>query len=214
MNFIPPFLVEEPEAIKQLIAALGAHAMASVVTVHDNQPLSSFLPVDFMAADGLAIGTVVLHLANTNMQWESFKNGGWVLVEFKSPDMYISPSWFVDRNRAPTNVHSVVQCYGHARIIEDVEQKSRLLNAQVAAREGSAPNHWHPDELQNDGYARRLKAITLVEIPIESAKASVRMLQDESIANVHAVLMHLEASPATKEGWIATAIKNANADRL
>lgn len=101
MNFIKPFATEDPKEINRLIHEIGNQsAMASVITVgKDGKPVSGFLPVDFIpSAEGL--GSVMLHLANSNEQLESLRSGGCVLIEFKSPDLYISPSWFKDRNRA------------------------------------------------------------------------------------------------------------------
>ena len=215
MNFIKPFATKDPKEINRLIAVIGEQSsMASIITIgKDGKPLSSFLPVDFIPSEN-GFGSVILHLANSNEQLESLRSGGWVLIEFRSPDLYISPSWFKDRNRAPTNMHIVVQCLGHPCIVSDIEEKHRLLDAQVHEREQDLPDNWHPKELQNDGYERRLKAITLVKIQIESAQASVRMLQDEKIENVVSVLSYLEQNPSDKHDWIAKMIKQANAERL
>lgn len=216
MNFTKPFATEDPKEINRLIRVIGEQgSMASIITIgKDGKPVSSFLPVDFIPSEKDGLGSVVLHLANSNEQLESLRDGGWVLIEFRSPDLYISPSWFKNRNRAPTNVHMVVQCHGHPHVIDDMKEKRALLDAQVHEREKALPNHWHADELQDDGYARRLKAITLVTIPIETAKASVRMLQDEKIENVESVLGYLQQQPGDKSDWIARMIKEANVGRL
>ncbi len=215
MNFIKPFATEDPKEIKRLIGVISAQSsMASIITTgNDGKPISSFLPVDFMPDDN-GLGSVILHLANSNEQLQDLRTGGWVLIEFKSPDMYISPSWFADRNRAPTNVHIVVQCYGHPQIAESIEEKRQLLDSQVHEREKDLPDNWQPKELKDDGYELRLKAITLVKIPLESAKGSVRMLQDEKIENVESVLNYLERNPSDKNDWVAKMIRTANADRL
>lgn len=216
MNFIHPFTTEDPKEINRLIHLIGEQtSMANIVTVgKDAKPISSFLPVDFIPSEKEGYGSVVLHLANSNEQLETLRNGQWLLIEFKSPDLYISPSWFKDRNRAPTNVHIAVHCYGHPHIIDDIKEKRTLLDEQVHEREKDFPSHWHPKELKDDGYERRLKAITLVKIPVESARASVRMLQDEKIENVESVLGHLRQSPGDKNDWIAQMITQANAARL
>lgn len=216
MNFIKPFATENPEEISHLIRVIGEQgSMASIITVgNDGKPISSFLPVDFIPSEKERFGSVILHLANSNEQLASLRDGGWVLIEFKSPDLYISPSWFKDRNRAPTNVHIVVQCHGHPYIVDNTEEKRILLDAQVHEREKDLRDHWQPAELKDDGYERRLRAITLVKIQIETAKASIRMLQDEKIENVESVLGHLQQKLNDKNDWIAKMIKEANASRL
>jgi len=214
MNFIKPFVVESINEIRCLIGELGDATMANVITSgKDGKPISSFLPVDFSDSDdGLA--RACFHLANTNNQLEDLSSQSWALIEYRSPDLYISPSWFVDRNRAPTNVHVVIQCYGEPKLVEEGNRKREILDGQVQARESEGKCPWSSKELQGNGYERRLKLISFFEMQIESAKASVRMLQDESTENVRSVLEHLESDPTTKNKFIVEMIKHANKGRL
>lgn len=214
MNFIKPFVCTEPHEIKELIASFGGHGMVSCISANaDGRPFSSFLPADFILSEKEGeIGSVGFHYAHTNEQADLLTPDQWLLIEWRSVDRYISPSWFVDRNRAPTNIHLIIQCYGRPRDITGHEEKRAFLTRQVETREKQNPNAWQTGELSDDGFEQRLRMIRVATMEIAEAKASIRMLQDESVENVRAVIDRFEA--ASCQCQLAKYVKQANAQRL
>lgn len=66
MHFTPPFHTSEQSDIQSLIQLIGAHDMASIICADKKGlPYSSFLPVDFKAAENTKtngeIGCAIFH---------------------------------------------------------------------------------------------------------------------------------------------------------
>lgn len=101
---------------------------------------------------------------------------------------YISPSWFADKNSAPTQSHIAIHAYGKAKIVNDSENLLRLMSHQVNTREKNINGNWEINSLGEDGIESRLKRISGLEISINRIEASFRLLQDESDENVNGVL--------------------------
>lgn len=214
MHFTAPFEATQPDALRAIMDRLGHHAMAHVISSDPAyRPVSSFLPVNFNpAGENSQFGSFLFHAANPNSQTALLRQSSVTLIEVMSENLYISPSWLTDRNRAPTNIHVAIQCYGRPEPVDSPEGQYAVMTQQVESREQGRTRHWNLSELDEAGLARRMNAVTAFHMPVDEARASVRMLQDESLENVLAVLSHLRTTPELQ--WAVDWITFANAERL
>jgi len=209
MNLREVFAEKDEAEVKAFIASICFATFVS--SGNDREPVASHLPIDFIPSKG-RYGTLISHVANSNAHVQFLTPDRPLLVIIASSSAYVSPSWFSDRSRAPTQAHRVVHCYGRPRRITDREEVRAIMEQQVRSREHGRQGSWNIDELGDAGYQRRLGAISGIEMTIERVLCSFRLLQDES--EPRNVLGAIDALERGDNRHLAQAVFSANSERL
>ena len=108
----------------ELVAFMRANSFAVLVTGTGGTLHASHLPVR-INEDGNDL-VLDLHMAKSNPQWKEFFDDE-AMVVFAGPHAYVSPRWYIDRERVPTWNYAAVHAYGVPVLVQD---KSRKLASQ------------------------------------------------------------------------------------
>jgi len=63
-----------------------------------------------------------MHMARSNPQWKEFFDDE-VMVVFSGPHAYVSPRWYLEKERVPTWNYAAVHAYGIPKLISDKKLK-------------------------------------------------------------------------------------------
>lgn len=165
-----------PSAFKVDNAALlnefiERHPFATMITVHESESELSYLPF-LMSKSGHLVG----HIANMNPHTANLE-GKKVLVSFKGPDRYISPSWYESQMEVPTWNYAVVEVRGHVELIKDFAGIEDILNESVTVFENNNKTEWRYD-LPLKFREQLVKHITGIKIHVESIEGKFKLSQN------------------------------------
>jgi transcriptional regulator len=100
-----------------LTALMRRYPFATLITVHDGEPLTTPLPV-VIECDGDEV-TLQAHMARANEQWRGFGDGRRAQFLFQGPHAYISPSLYDGEQNVPTWNYALVIAHGVPEIITE-----------------------------------------------------------------------------------------------
>jgi transcriptional regulator len=95
--------------IEKLVAFIHANSFATLVSIKDNIPVASHIPLVVTVQDNVV--KLTGHLAKLNPQWKVFGVNESLAV-FTGPHAYISPSLYEKRESVPTWNYIAVHTYG------------------------------------------------------------------------------------------------------
>ena len=171
--YIPAYTrVDDRERINAFIHAYG---FGSVVTIRDEIPWASHLPVLFDESAGLLRS----HMARANEQWRHFQPHREVLCIFHGPHAYISPSWYVQQHDVPTWNYGAVHVYGVPQIIDQREALKQIVLDTTNKYEALVPRSWMLP-LSDDELNGMLRAIVGFTIRITRIEAKFKLGQNRS----------------------------------
>ena len=134
--YSPPYNHAEDRA--EVLRFLRANNFCLLVTGAGGELAGSHLPCLVEERGGKLV--LVMHMARTNPQWQSFFPDEEALVVFSGPHAYVSPRWYERAPAVPTWNYAAVHAYGKVRVLED-EAKHSAVGRLVAAHDAQ----WMPD---------------------------------------------------------------------
>jgi len=110
------------------------------------------------------------HVARANPLWQEFREGADVMVVFRGPHGYISPSWYPSKQQThrhvPTWNYEVVHAHGRLSVMDD-EKFVRSIVARLTRRhEAAEPAPWKMGDAPRDYIDQMLQAIVGIEIQV------------------------------------------------
>ena len=128
MLYIPP--AHREQDLATLHAHIAATGLATLVTVGEDGPLVSHLPLLLDPAVG-RYGELTGHLARANPQWRTSDLRKPALAIFMGPDAYVSPSWYPAKQEhgrvVPTWNYSTVHARGTLEVFDDPQRLAALV---------------------------------------------------------------------------------------
>lgn len=155
-----------------LIEVIKTFPLATLISVKDNQPLITHLPLIYRETDGKLIG----HVDNYNPQTKLLKDNNAITIIFYGPQCYISPSIYTT-TQLPTWNYIRVHLSGTVTKIESKDALKQSLITMTQFLE--APDHkyiLHPDNPRLD---KNLDYIKLFEIEIKTWEGKFKLSQDK-----------------------------------
>jgi transcriptional regulator len=147
-------------------------------------------------------GVLQAHMARANPQWRELDQQA-VLVVFRGPDAYVSPSLYSTKKETgkvvPTWNYAMVQARGTAKVREQSEWLAPQLNALTAAREATRAQPWSVSDAPPDYIEAQMKAIVGVEIEIASLEGKWKVSQNQPESNRRSVAAGFSADEKTRE---------------
>ena len=155
-----------------MIEVIKAYPLATLISVKDNEPLITHLPLIFREADGKLIG----HIDIYNPQAELLKNGNHVTVLFYGPQCYISPSVYATTQLPTWNYIRVhLKC-----TVEAIESREALKESLIIMTEFlEQPNHQYILDPNNPRMEANLDYIKMFEITINEWEGKFKLSQDK-----------------------------------
>lgn len=174
--YIPPAFREED--VEKLVEFMKAFSFATLVTVADNMPIASHLPLVTTVQDGVV--KLTGHLARANPQWQAFDCHESLAI-FSGPHAYVSPSLYEKNENVPTWNYITVHAYGRPQIItlaEAPERMDAMIDAMVSFYEPVYKTQW--DKLSAGYRNGMMDAIVGFEMQVTKLEGKYKLSQNRS----------------------------------
>jgi len=195
-----PTLFRE-ERLEVLHTFIRARPLGLLISQGSTGLLANLLP--FVLKSGASErGVLQAHMARANPQWRELDEQK-VLVVFRGPDAYVSPSLYVTKKQTgkvvPTWNYAMVQARGTARLQDQSDWLTPQLNALTAGREAGRPQPWSVTDAPPDYIEAQKKAIVGLEIEIAELDGKWKVSQNQPEANRRSVVEAFSADGSTSE---------------
>lgn len=167
----PPPKHQENDKV-HLLEVIKTYPLATVISVKDNTPLITHLPLIYRETDGKLIG----HIDIYNPQTSLLKDENEVTVIFYGPQCYISPSIYTT-TQLPTWNYVRVHLTGKVTKIESTAALKQSLITMTEFLE--APEHQYVLEPDNPRLDKNLEYIKMFEITIDIWEGKFKLSQDK-----------------------------------
>ena len=178
-----PFRETERSALQDL---MRTHPFATLVSLRGTAVGADHLPFVYHADRG-PHGTLCGHVSRSNPLWTHFTDHTEVLVIFRGPDAYITPSWYprkhTDGKAVPTWNYAVVHAYGIPRAIEDREWLREHVTELTDQHEAREELPWQITDAPSDYITRMLTGIIGIEIWVSRLEGKFKVSQNRPRAD-------------------------------
>lgn len=173
MNYPPQ--QHQDDNREHMIEVIKTYPLAMLVSVKDNIPLISHLPLIY--SEGKLIG----HLDKFNPQAELLKENNEVTVIFSGPQCYISPSIY-STTQLPTWNYIRVHLKGKVSEIKDEETIKQSMIEMTSFLE--APDHKYILEPDNPRMSQFINYVKGFEIDITHWEGKFKLSQDKKRSDI------------------------------
>jgi transcriptional regulator len=182
-------------------AFIRSHPLGLLISHASTGLLANLLPFVLRPGDSER-GVLQAHMARANPQWREL-DGQAVLIVFRGPDAYVSPSLYQTKQETgkvvPTWNYAMVQARGTVRLRDQVEWLTPQLQALTTARESTRPKPWAITDAPADYIEAQKKAIVGIEIEIAALEGKWKVSQNQPEANRRSVVAGLSQDESTRE---------------
>lgn len=185
MKYPPPH--HQDDNRDHMIEVIKNYPLATVISVDNNSPLVTHMPLIYRETDGKLIG----HIDIYNPQTPLMRDDNEVTIIFSGPDCYISPSVYTT-TQLPTWNYIKVHLKG---TVKAIESKKALKESLIKMTEFlEAPDHKYVLEANNKRMDAALDYIKMFEITITDWEGKFKLSQDKrkrDIENAKAELIRV-----------------------
>jgi transcriptional regulator len=187
------------------------HPLGTIVTHTASGLDANHIPFELDVSRG-AHGTLQGHIARANPLWKQVADGAEVLVIFRGPQGYISPSWYPSKHEShrhvPTWNYEVVHAHGRIRFVDD-ERFVRGVVARLTRRhESSEQKPWKIGDAPAGYLDEMLRMIVGLEVDISSLVGKRKLGQNRDTRDVEGAVNALHQRG---HGDLASVMASANA---
>jgi transcriptional regulator len=197
--YCPSLFREDRLAV--LHAFIRSHPLGLLISHGAAGLLANLVPFVLKNGDSER-GVLQAHMARANPQWREL-DGQAVLVVFRGPDAYISPSLYATKKETgkvvPTWNYAMVQVRGTAKLRYQGDWLTPQLNALTSAREATRPQPWSVSDAPADYVEAQKKAIVGIEIEIAVLEGKWKVSQNQPDANRRSVVAGFSKDEDTRE---------------
>ena len=162
--------------INHMIEVIKTYPLATLISVENNEPLITHLPLIYNEA-----GKLIGHIDKFNPQAELLKNDNKITIIFSGPQCYISPSIY-ETTQLPTWNYIKVHLKGSVKAIESKDALKESLITMTEFLE--APDHKYILEADNKSMEGNLNYIKMFEITITGWEGKFKLSQDKKPKDV------------------------------
>jgi transcriptional regulator len=166
----PPY--HQTHDIAKMIAVIKAYPFGMLVSAKDGVPFVTHIPIIYNDESG----KLVAHIDKFNPQVETLKDGVEVIVVFKGPDVYISPSVYTTQ-QLPTWNYLIVHVTGTLTLINDPEAAKDTMIAMTEFLE--RPDQKFKLEKENPRMKHSINYIQAFDITITHWDGKFKLSQDK-----------------------------------
>ena len=184
------------------LAFMKEFNFALLLSTQNDVPLGTHLPFIIEETDGRIILTT--HLAKANNQLESLENKK-VLVVFREPHAYISPSLYESELNVPTWNYIAVHAYGSLQLINDLEGLDVLMKKTIQSFDPTYLGQYKklPDQYLNG----LMHGVVGLEINVEELQFKEKLSQNKSNSDRMNIIKSFEDSEDDQQKTIAKYMK-------
>lgn len=189
--YIPQSFKEERLDI--LHSFIRANPLGMLISNGTDGPLAASIPM-LLVEGQMERGTIQLHLARANPQWQNI-DGQNVLLVFQGTNAYVSPSWYPTKEKTgmvvPTWNYAMVQVRGIAKVVDDAKWLKRQITALTNQQELAHANPWKVSDAPEDFIDAQIRAIIGIEIEIVHIEGKWKVSQNRVVEDRKGVAENL-----------------------
>lgn len=198
MKYPPPH--HQDHSKDHMLEVIKAYPLATVISVTNNTPLITHLPLIYRELDGKLIG----HIDIFNPQTKLMKDDSDLTIIFSGPQCYISPSVYTT-TQLPTWNYIRVHLKGTVKAIESKEALKESLIIMTEFLE--KPDHKYVLEPNNPRMEMNLDYIKMFEITITGWEGKFKLSQDKKKGDMENAKQELiRANQQSIKGFLDTVI--------
>ncbi|NKE68502.1 FMN-binding negative transcriptional regulator [Ramlibacter sp. RBP-2] len=207
--YLPEHFAEtRPEELHRILAD---HPLGTLVTHTASGLDANHIPFEFDVGRG-PHGVLQAHIARANTLWQQAQDQAEVLVIFRGPHGYISPSWYPSKHEThrhvPTWNYEVVHAHGRLRFIDD-EKFVRGVVARLTRRhEAGEPRPWKMGDAPTDYLDQMLKMIVGLEVEVTRWEGKRKLGQNREMRDLDGAIHALKERGSTELAAAMNQAKN------
>lgn len=182
MKYPPPHHQDHDK--NNMIEVIKAYPLATVISVYNNEPLVTHMPLIYRESDGKLIG----HIDIYNPQTKLMRDDNNLTIIFSGPQCYISPSVYTT-TQLPTWNYIKVHLKGNVKAIESKDALKESLIVMTEFLE--QPDHKYVLEANNPRMDANLDYIKMFEITITHWEGKFKLSQDKMKRDTEAAKQEL-----------------------
>jgi transcriptional regulator len=167
-----------------MVEVIKTYPLATVISLKENKPLITHLPLVYREEDGKLIG----HIDKFNPQVELLKDNNEVTIIFSGPQCYISPIVYTT-TQLPTWNYIKVHLKGTVKAIESNAALKESLIKMIEFLE--QPEHKYVLEPDNPRMDAALDYIKMFEITITHWEGKFKLSQDKKKSDIESAKKEL-----------------------
>ena len=180
-----------------LHALLRAHPLGMLVTHTAEGGLdANHIPFELAENEG-EHGVLRAHVARNNPVWREVASGSPVMVVFRGPEAYISPSWYPSKHEAhkqvPTWNYEVVHAHGRLQVMDEERFVRGLVARLTRVHEAGEPVPWQMGDAPQDFIAHLLTLIVGIEVHIDRLEGKRKLSQNKEARDIQGAAEALHA---------------------
>ena len=180
---------------------IRSHPLGLLISHASTGLVANLLPFVLKTGDSER-GVLQAHMARENPQWRELDDQA-VLVVFRGPDAYVSPSLYATKKETgkvvPTWNYAMVQARGKAKLRDQSDWLTPQLSALTTAREATRPQPWSVADAPSDYIEAQKRAIVGIEIEIAVLEGKWKVSQNQPEANRRSVVAGFSVDDSTRE---------------
>lgn len=206
--YIPNAFREED--LETLVSFMAAHSFATLVTLQNQMPVASHIPlVVIRQGDKVKLTG---HLAKANPQWQAFGDHESLAI-FTGPHAYVSPSAYEQRENVPTWNYIAVHAYGMPRPITLTDSRAsmdEMIDEMIDTYGADYKAQWHS---LSEGYREgMMRGIVGFEMTVTRLDGQYKLSQNRHHTDQANVAHSLLQSPDPNAQAVGEAMQQ-NCDR-
>jgi len=182
-------------------AFVRSHPLGLLISHGSTGLLANLVPF-VLKTGGSERGVLQAHMARANPQWREL-DGQAVLVVFRGPDAYVSPSLYATKKETgkvvPTWNYAMVQVRGQARLPDQSDWLAGQLDTLTTTREATRAQPWSVADAPRDYIEAQKRAIVGIEIEIAALEGKWKVSQNQPEANRRSVAAAFSTDESTRE---------------
>jgi transcriptional regulator len=183
--YVPPHFSEpRAEALHELIET---YPLGVLITNGKSGLDANHIPFELNKGEGQH-GVLHFHVARANPVWQDVANGDEVLVVFRAPDAYVSPSWYPSKHefkkQVPTWNYRVAHAHGRVTIRDDERYVRGMVARLTRTHEATQAAPWKMTDSPKEYIDMMLKAIVGMEIEITQLVGKNKLSQNREVRDM------------------------------
>ena len=170
--YLPPqFKAKDPA---HALALMRSHPLAQLIS-NDDDGLPFVTPLPLHVLQEVDQTVLLGHCAKPNPHWKYLAARPKAVVTFMGPHAYMTPRVYPDLARVPTWNYVMVHCTVEAKIVDQFDDKDRLLKHLIADHDPAYADQWRGlgDEYQQ----KMMGGIVAFELKVLSLQCKVKLNQ-------------------------------------
>jgi len=182
-------------------AFIRSHPLGLLISHGASGLVANLVPFVLRTGDSER-GVLQAHMARANPQWRELDDQA-VLVVFRGPDAYVSPSHYATKKETgkvvPTWNYAMVQVRGKVRLRDQGEWLAEQINVLTTAHEANRVEPWSVTDAPREYIEAQKRAIVGIEIEIATLEGKWKVSQNQPEANRHSVAAGFSTDESTRE---------------